>query len=234
MTGSDAPKSGRLLIEGLVIVVSILLAFALDAGWDGYRDQQRLDDKIEQLRQQLAENRRDLSDAIERNWSAANRLAFFLESTPEQLAALPPDSASAIAFALISKNFYDQNGAAVESLVASADMELIGDASLRRFLALWSTIPDELEEDAAAATAPDDEVRAMMVTHGLTASSMSAAEVLSIPGAGDINQSLSALRNDYRGVDVVTMKYSGLASYARNLEAMQQVFDAVEPMLQEW
>jgi hypothetical protein len=42
----------RLLIEGLVIVFSILLAFSIDAWWDGWRSQQA---EVSQLRSVAAE-----------------------------------------------------------------------------------------------------------------------------------------------------------------------------------
>ena len=46
-------SSKRLLLEGLVIVASILLAFAIDAGWDSWQEQRREARIVEQFRPEL-------------------------------------------------------------------------------------------------------------------------------------------------------------------------------------
>ena len=63
MNGRDAWV--RRLGEGLLIVVSILLACGIDAWWDGQIEEQRFSTQIDQLSVQLEENRRALGTATE-------------------------------------------------------------------------------------------------------------------------------------------------------------------------
>ena len=48
----------RLVLEGLVVVSSILLAFALDAWWDEHELDQDVAQELQSVRRELEENRR--------------------------------------------------------------------------------------------------------------------------------------------------------------------------------
>jgi hypothetical protein len=63
-TNSYAVPWSRLLVEGVVIVLSILLAFAVDAAWDRSRDAAAERIVLGDLRSELTENR----EAIENRW----------------------------------------------------------------------------------------------------------------------------------------------------------------------
>ena len=54
----------RLAAEGLVIVASILLAFAIDAAWDGYQERRFRDELVAGLRAEFTSNRERLDSAI--------------------------------------------------------------------------------------------------------------------------------------------------------------------------
>jgi hypothetical protein len=55
----------RLLAEGAAIVVSILLAFAIDAWWQDRSDQIRLNEYLGQIRADMLENERRLVEALQ-------------------------------------------------------------------------------------------------------------------------------------------------------------------------
>jgi hypothetical protein len=63
-TNSYVVPWSRLLVEGVVIVLSILLAFAVDAAWDRSRDAAAERIVLGDLRSELTENR----EAIENRW----------------------------------------------------------------------------------------------------------------------------------------------------------------------
>lgn len=54
----------RLATEGIVIVVSILLAFAIDAAWDGYQEEQRVDEYVVALRGEFEEARLEMAEQL--------------------------------------------------------------------------------------------------------------------------------------------------------------------------
>jgi hypothetical protein len=55
----------RVLLEGVVIVVSILLAFGIDAWWDGRANRQQTWEHLEAVRYELQENRELLDEQAE-------------------------------------------------------------------------------------------------------------------------------------------------------------------------
>jgi hypothetical protein len=83
----------RILAEGVAIVLSILLAFGIQAWWEGR--QERLEEReiLIGLRDELLEIRdvidEDLGDAA----YAQSLLRAFLSMTPDEAARIPADSA---------------------------------------------------------------------------------------------------------------------------------------------
>lgn len=86
-------RSGMgLFIEGLVIVVSILLAFAIDASWDTFRDRQNEERLLESLRAELAGNEARIEDAIARGEVVLAANDKLIEVIGPETAPVPPDS----------------------------------------------------------------------------------------------------------------------------------------------
>jgi hypothetical protein len=128
---------GRFLVEGVVVVVSILLAFGIDAWWA---------ERIERAEAQSALN--TLYEELEGNAARLERtLAFQAEvgdATESLLAAaggdtdLPEDSVTALLGVL---GFWRTTGfetGALEALLSSSGLSVIDDVQLRRGIANWS------------------------------------------------------------------------------------------------
>ncbi|MEJ2484069.1 MAG: hypothetical protein P8049_13405, partial [Gemmatimonadota bacterium] len=114
----SAPGSLRaLLTEGAVIVVSILLAFAVDAAWDRHLQRQQFEEDLEQVREQLVVDLDGLNGAIEDSESVLDRLDMFMGLSPSALAALEPDSIEYALNGLRLRGIYDQSGLSVEAFV---------------------------------------------------------------------------------------------------------------------
>lgn len=138
----------RLIVEGVVIVVSILLAFALDALWEGHLERRRLATTMQQLRQQLVTNR-ELANSRELNSRTIDQLERFLVATPEDFRTMPQDSAVSVASGLVaSYNAYDQRGGVAASVPVSGLLTLVDDAVTR----------DDLDVASLATPAGYDEV----------------------------------------------------------------------------
>lgn len=130
----------RISVEALAIVVSILLAFSIDAWWD---ERQARDEELvvlTALRDEF-EAKRELLD-YERLYHQA-----ILDSTRElqRLAALPAEDRERQAVdKLIAKVIWfgdesDWDTAVLDGLISSGDISLISNRELRRRLSSWPT-----------------------------------------------------------------------------------------------
>jgi hypothetical protein len=82
----------RLGAESLTIVASILLAFAIDAWWDGRQAAAREADVLRALAVEVAANQVDLWSDVQDNEAALSLIDRFLRSDPDDLAGLSADS----------------------------------------------------------------------------------------------------------------------------------------------
>jgi hypothetical protein len=129
----------RLIAEVGAIVVSILLAFSVDAGWSRYQ---------EALQESAMESR--LAEELEKNLSQVQSSVLALESLyahAEDMAALLDDSHSADLVAvpdrLIGSFFFNPEWSSLETttadgLEASGRIELLRDPDVSEGVALWA------------------------------------------------------------------------------------------------
>ena len=138
---------GRLFVEGVVIVVSILLAFAIDAGWA--ERQERLEEAEIRLglRQEFEEYRGSLVGRIEQHGRMLAAMGLILESaesgewTSEELTI---DEALGLA---VHPPTSDLGNGVRDALVQAGRLEIISDPDLRRRLAEWPRYFEELLDD---------------------------------------------------------------------------------------
>jgi hypothetical protein len=89
---SDTRRTTRLVSEGAVIVVSILLAFWIDAWWDNRQARMTEMTVLESIREEVEENRLELDRLLGLNGTQLERIDGFLGLTPDELRSLPQDS----------------------------------------------------------------------------------------------------------------------------------------------
>jgi len=125
---------GRVLGESLVIIMSVLLALSADAWWQTRQDDSRRRDYLEGLviDFDLMSERADSSLAV------AGRAYVAGQTLLERLAAggaPPADSAVTWLAALAQYEVFSPSTGSYESMVASGDLELLGDTELSRQIA---------------------------------------------------------------------------------------------------
>ena len=154
---SDTRRSpGRsfagLAIEGLLIVVSILLAFALEAWWAA---QQEIATELELLRQlesEVAANAVELDRLRGRHEGVTNALTELLAlSGPSAIPAIPNDSIARLVETATWTWTYDPGTGVLASLLASGQLALIRNDSLRAQLAAWPALVADVQENEGAA-----------------------------------------------------------------------------------
>ena len=141
------PRSrwSRLLLESIAIVLSILLAFAIDAGWDERQD-----------RRAEAEILRALSVEFEGYRDGFSRRSEFYQETADQIvwlldeAKFIPSEAERLdrgLLAFVGAPTLEMGSGVNAELVASGRVSLISDPTVRRYVSTWQGLLAEVIDD---------------------------------------------------------------------------------------
>ena len=133
--------------EGLVIILSILIAFALDAGWAD-RQERRLERSVlEELRDEFrsAEARIVHSmDELEGVLAASREL---LSHLGPEAPALAPATALDLTERILEINTLEVPSSVLDSVIATGQLRLISNAELRTALAEWPALVADVREN---------------------------------------------------------------------------------------
>jgi hypothetical protein len=129
----------RIGVEGVTIVVSILLAFSIDAGWNLSREGAEEEEILLGLDLEFDDLRSRLDLYAEYNRTGARLVDQLLSDSIHTLSRASADSALTHATVV---NVLDQGGT-LDALMASGRLEMIRDREIRSRLAKW---PDWLED----------------------------------------------------------------------------------------
>ena len=138
----------RLGIESLAVLVSILLAFSIDAWWDGYQERGREADLLMAMASDFEASRPQLQDRLGLAKRAARANGLFLDA----LATQPPGTTLTVPDSLIMSALtgptYEPSTNALDAALASGEIELIRNQELRSQLAIWRrTLSDTAEDE---------------------------------------------------------------------------------------
>ena len=136
----------RILIEGVVIVVSILLAFGIDAWWEGQQDQAEEQRILSALLDEFAENSDILASTGEAHHREVRAMEALLAAAESD--ELPANATLDTIFArtLYAKHYNPRTGA-LSSTISSGRINLVRNAELRNRLAGWDAIISDLVLD---------------------------------------------------------------------------------------
>lgn len=154
--GTTVPRHGkelmrripwsRLAIEAVVIVASILLAFAIDAWWEGVKDRGAEAEILEGLELEFERNLANLERRGARNERFVDGLTSLLAldvDTSEWPGVVGLDS---MLLAAIFTPTWDPSGGVRDALEASGRLELIRNPDLRVRLAAWPAVVEDTRE----------------------------------------------------------------------------------------
>jgi hypothetical protein len=147
-TGYRSIDWRRIVVESLAVVLSILLAFGIDAWWDTYREASREQELLAGLLSDFRasrpglDSRRDLAERMSVGTSLFRDLA---EASAGARAVEVPDS---LILAALGGPTYEPDTNTLDAALASGELELIRSAELRAELATWRrTLADNLEDE---------------------------------------------------------------------------------------
>ena len=151
----------RVFVEGVVIVGSILMAFGIEAGWDQRNQRLELRLELQNVAQELAENRERVLfqlDLVERIAAAGTAVDEIMELNHENSVTNLPDTLVYLGTA--ASPTLDVSLGALEALIASGRLASVDDLGVRRRLAgLRARFEDVVENQVRAAEFADTQIR---------------------------------------------------------------------------
>lgn len=150
MTASRQPIPWtRVLVEGVVIVGSILMAFGIEAWWDGAQERAEEAQFLASLAEDFRASRSEAESVISTYERTDRLLARLTSLTPDQLRSDSPDSLTAMVSALASPRTFDPILGTLDALISAGKMNVLSDAELREALTSFRNMVDDAKEDEA-------------------------------------------------------------------------------------
>lgn len=223
----------RIGVEGAAIVVSILLAFAIDAWWAELQTRSEEQDVLQGLRSDFVASRGELQSVVSTYELSFDRFARFQRATPAALAEIPPDSVVGLVFALLGGLTFDPVSSALEAVINDGRLRLIRDPELRESLAAWRRALEDIEENAADVRSGRLRVQRSLERHGgpFRIGPVWETTLDVLPEAD--RQTLASLRRDAAFVGEVRSRYYDNAFYLRELTALQPLLDAILDLIDQ-
>ena len=202
-----------------MIVASILLAFGIEAWWDGVQEGREEIELLQGLRQEFIENGEILRESLALVEGGVADLARFAELTPDQAAQIRSDSAWARVVVPHRRVF--SSGLSLgflDATINSGKLALIRDSNLRALLSRTSGLQEDVAEVLAYAQEMSLEAAMLLGRYPEIQTGEVAPE-----GQQEIAAStLRALRSDAEFMGVSTAKVGCWGAYlseSRRLEA---------------
>ena len=139
----------RVFVEGVVIVGSILLAFGIEAWWEGRQQRTEVTEILGGLHVEFSRIADGLQSRRERWDSMATEIGVLLAAS-EANYDLPLEQSRTSLAALIYPSTFDPGSGVRDALVASGRLELIDGVDLRNSLVAWEGVLREVQDNEIA------------------------------------------------------------------------------------
>jgi len=207
----------RLSAEAIAIVVSILLAFAIDAWWDERSDSIRLAGAIQNIAAEVRDARKEIENAVGRNEYRIDGMKRFLSLEPDELQELPDDSLLSFSDVFYTPSPFDTSGYALQALLAGGNLEIITDEELRGALIAWAQFPNEIERDYAEALQLSIALFERFARHSVYAAIRNDSGDLKMPDTIRFRDALVSLRRDREAVEAMAQYLFYFQDFNRQL-----------------
>ena len=135
--------------EAIAIVLSILIAFAIDAGWDEWQDRSEEGELLAALRTEYETNLELAQEVIDGHRSHMADVGITSGLRPADYDTLSVNTASRLVLSLANPWTFDPVLGTTETLIASGRIALIRDRELTEMLTTFVNFVEDAEEDAA-------------------------------------------------------------------------------------
>lgn len=173
----------RLAAEGFVVVVSILLAFWIDAWWDGYKDSKRQASQLIAMREEFFDSVTALDTLLQIVQQHADRVDELISVLKEAEGATIEVPGHLLGYA-IGWRTSDVSTSTLNALIASGDLNLVRNEKLRRDLAgLPAVLLDVTEDEVMAMEFAESIMASFLAREGLAEAAYANRPSLGISGA---------------------------------------------------
>lgn len=168
---SDRRSPGSLAAEGLVIVVSILLAFGVDAWWEERQEDERREARVEAIRRDVAVLDFEIERVRSRYVPARDAAAALLQLGPgtpgsDRPGAPPPappgsgtaERVDSLLGVATGGGSLDAPLGAIEAMIGAGDLELVGDPLLVGELTALPALVADLDREQTKAATTNEEI----------------------------------------------------------------------------
>lgn len=159
-------ETRKLLREGVVIILSILLAFSIDAAWDARQD--RLEERalLSALRGDFLASRAEALGTISVHERGGRLIAEAHALSVDDVTELSSEAVSETLLALATPRTFDPVRGTLDAMIGSGQLDLIRDAELRRALVVFLNLVGDSEEDARYMSEGSRRVWDLQIRHG--------------------------------------------------------------------
>ena len=137
----------RIVAEGSAIVVSILLAFAIDAGWDRLKEAEEEQRILAGLEREFEGYASRFDYNVERGEEGLMALRQLMLAGPPTFADPPPLGVADTALFFLTSAATSDPSANLEALLSSGRLELLSDPDLREQLASWPATMSDIRDN---------------------------------------------------------------------------------------
>lgn len=140
-------RLGRLVPEMIAIVVSILLAFSIDAAWEARSQRLKEHQALSGLQADFLETRKQLQDGIDLGRLRITSLEALGAVATGRTPAPSRDSINFLLSQIIWYNKFDPTTSTLYALQGSGELSILRNERLRRLLASWESDLRDTKED---------------------------------------------------------------------------------------
>ncbi len=213
-----------------MIVGSILLAFGIEAWWDGSQDRGDEQELLTALYEELGVNESLLTENVQILQDQASLLRTFLAMSPVEVAAIPQDSVNDQILTLFRRTFSSELAVgSLNSAMSSGNIALIQGSDIRSGLAQYEARNRDVAEVGGAVV---DVTVAATVALGRYPEFTEA--VARSPGSRDVpisEAALTAIRSDSEIAGLLSAKAFYWSLYASELEGVLDELRAVRALI---
>ena len=243
-TLGEGSRASRFLVEALVIITSILLAFGIDAWWDTRQERVEESEILAGLHREFAGNRDALVRRIEQHGTMLAAFSAILASVDEGEWTSTEWAVDDAIGQLLSPPTSDLGNGVRDALVQAGRLEILSDAVLRERLAEWPGFYEEvLDDEVFSREMVLDQVVPFLLRQGLDLSAVLVSGTMVVePGAeawpvgvaqiGDDPATVRRLLSDPEFKSLVQVRFSywhhAGGEYRAALQAAQEILGLIE------
>lgn len=221
------------LVEGAVIVGSILLAFAIDASWDSIGERRLERELLAGLRTDFERNQVLLGQTRTQHESYRDAALRFLELASPGASPTGAEVDDDTIIRLVSWSTYNPALGSLHAATGSGRLSLISNGALRAELAMWTGLVEDFNEQAFADKGHAERFAALAFTYVPFRSAVARLGHPSIVRESTAEPDYQGLLDDLVAENIATNRVAEIGFMLSDLAVVEQSLEAILGFLEE-